>query len=229
LVLAKMSRARPLSDLGVEAVTGTIVWNRLKAHVRDEPSEQALPLVWGNGVRTFRFAGLGNRAGQGTHMALVSKTIGIISSGEALLVKRMTAREEPRRLVACRLPAEHAHSEGGYFAENHVNLVRPKPGGAKVDLDGVLGLLNSRLFDFVFRALNGNTQVSATELELLPIADGPELDAIAEQARRLTASDGRDYKAQARLDELVFRLYGLEDEEVKLLTGERADELLAVG
>jgi adenine-specific DNA-methyltransferase len=229
LVLAKMSRARPLSDLGVEAVTGTIVWNRLKPHVRDEPSEDALPLVWGNGVRTFRFAGLGNRAGQGTHMALVAKTLGIVSYGEALLVKRMTAREEPRRLVACRLPDEHAGSDRGYFAENHVNLVRPKPGGAKVELDAVLGLLNSRLFDFVFRALNGNTQVSATELELLPIADGPELDAIAEQARRLTASDGRDYKAQARLDELVFRLYDLEEDEVKLLAGERADELLAVG
>ncbi len=229
LVLAKMSRAKPLADLGVEAVTGTIVWNRLKPHVRDEPSEDALPLVWGNGVRTFRFAGLGNRAGQGTHMALVAKTLGIVSYGEALLVKRMTAREEPRRLVACRLPDEHAGSDRGYFAENHVNLVRPKPGGAKVELDAVLGLLNSRLFDFVFRALNGNTQVSATELELLPIADGPELDAIAEQARRLTASDGRDYKAQARLDELVFRLYGLEAEEVRLLTGERADELLAVG
>lgn len=229
LVLAKMSRAKPLAYLGVEAVTGTIVWNRLKPHVRDKPSEDALPLVWGNGVRTFRFAGLGNRARQGTHMALVSKTFGIVSYGEALLVKRMTAKEEPRRLVACRLPDEYAGSNRGYFAENHVNLVRAKLGGAKVDLDAVLGLLNSRLFDFVFRALNGNTQVSATELELLPIAEGPELDAIADQARRLTASDGRDYKAQARLDELVFRLYGLEDEEVRLLMGERADELLAVG
>jgi len=27
----------------------------------------------------------------------------------------------------------------------------------------------------------------------------------------------------------VFRLYGLEEDEVKLLAGERADELLAVG
>lgn len=229
LVLAKMSRAKPLADVGFEAVTGTIVWNRLKPHVRDESSEDALPLIWGNGVRMFRFAGLGNRAGQGTHMALVPKTSGIVSYGEALLVKRMTAKEEPRRLVACRLPEECAGSDRGYFAENHVNLVRPKLGGGTLELDAVLGLLNSRLFDFVFRALNGNTQVSATELELLPIADGPELDAIAEQARRLTASDGRDYKAQARLDELVFRLYGLEEDQVKLLTGERADELLAVG
>ena len=224
-----MSRAKPLADLGVEAVTGTIVWNRLKPHVRDEPAEDALPLIWGNGVRTFRFAGLGNRVGQGTHMALVSKTLGIVSYGDALLVKRMTAKEEPRRLVACQLPDEYAQSDRGYFAENHVNLVRPKVSGARIALDAVLGLLNSRLFDFVFRALNGNTQVSATELELLPIADGPELSEIAEQAHSLTASGGRDYKAQSRLDELVFRLYGLDDEEVGLLTDSRGDELLAVG
>lgn len=229
LVLAKMSRGKALADLGLEAVTGTIVWNRLKPHVRDEQSEDALPLIWGNGVRLFRFAGLGNRTGTGTHMALAPKTFGIVSYGDALLVKRMTAKEEPRRLVACRLPDEYARDDRGYFAENHVNLVRPKLAGTKVEIDAVLGLLNSRLFDFVFRALNGNTQVSATELELLPIAEGPELDAIAEQARRLTASEGRDYRAQSRLDELVFSLYGLDEETVTLLTDSSADELLAVG
>jgi hypothetical protein len=162
-------------------------------------------------------------------MALVPKTQGVVAYGEALLVKRMTAKEEPRRLVACRLPGDLGDSDRGYFAENHVNVVRAKPGGAQVDLDAVLGLLNSRLFDFVFRSLNGNTQVSATELELLPIAYGPELAAIAEQARKLTASDGSDHKAQAQLDELVFCLYDLDDGEVSLLMGESGDELLAVG
>lgn len=226
LVLAKMSaNASPLCELGVEAVTGTIVWNRLKPHIRDEPSEGALPLIWGNGIRLFRFTGLGNRAGEGSHMALVPKTLGIVSYGEALLIKRMTSKEEPRRLVACRLPDELAGSNRGYFAENHVNIVRAKLGGTKVDLDGVLGLLNSRLFDFIFRALNGNTQVSATELELLPVVVGPVLNEIAEEARRLTASGGTDETAQAQLDELVYRLYDLDHEEV----AELADKLVAVG
>jgi hypothetical protein len=230
LVLAKMlADSTRLRELGFETVTGTIVWNRLKPHVRHEPSDDALPLIWGNGIRPFRFTGLGNRSGQGSHMALVPKTAGIVSRGEALLVKRMTAKEEPRRLVACRLPQELARSERGYFAENHVNMIRPKLGGAKVDLDAVLGLLNSRLFDFVFRALNGNTQVSATELELLPVSERPELGEIAEEARRLTASGGTDQEAQVRLDKLVYRLYGLDDEEVAEVTGELADELFAVG
>jgi adenine-specific DNA-methyltransferase len=230
LVLAKMSiTAKPLSELGVEAVTGTIVWNRLKPQVRNEESDDALPLIWGNGLRRFRFQGLGNRQGEGTHMALVPKTQGIISSGEALLVKRMTAKEEERRIVACRLPNELAESEDGWFAENHVNIVRPKGGGAQIDLDAVLGLLNSRLYDFVFRALNGNTQVSATELELLPVAEGPELAEIAKLARRLTDSGGADAEAQAELDELVYRLYDLDEEELRELAGAAAGDLVAVG
>jgi adenine-specific DNA-methyltransferase len=159
----------------------------------------------------------------------VPKTQRLVSYGDALLVKRMTAKEEPRRLVACRLPDELAEGECGYFAENHVNLVRSRPGQTNVDLNAILGLLNSRLFDFIFRSLNGNTQVSATELELLPIAIGPELDAIAELAATLTASGGRDHMAQVRLDELVFRLYELDDDEIVLLSGERADQLFAVG
>jgi len=224
LVLAKMSeRAKPLSEFGVEAVTGTIVWNRLKPHVRNEDSADALPLIWGNGIRMFRFQGLGNRQHEGTHMALVPKTQGIVSSGAALIVKRMTAKEELRRIVACRLPDELAGSEHGWFAENHVNIVRPKRGVVQVDLDAVLGLLNSRLYDFIFRALNGNTQVSATELELLPVADGPELAEIAKLARRLTKTGGADIAAQTELDRLVFQLYGLDEEEL----GELAVEVLA--
>jgi len=228
LVLGKMlAKAEPLAAYSVEAVTGTIVWNRLKPHVRNEQSDDALPLIWGNGIRLYRFQGLGNRSGEGSHMAIVPKTQGIISSGEALLVKRMTAKEEPRRIVACRLPSDLAESRDGWFAENHVNIVRPKRGGAEVDLDAVLGLLNSRLYDFVFRALNGNTQVSATELEMLPVASGPELEEIAKLARRLTETGGDDAEAQAELDRLVFELYDLHEEELGELLA--PDALAAVG
>lgn len=219
-VLARMTEgSRPLSEFGFKAVTGTIVWNRLKPHVRDRESSDSLPLIWGNGIRPFRFVGIGNSAGQSSHMALVPKTNNIISHGDALLVKRMTAREEVRRLVACRVPDALAQSERGYFAENHVNIVRPTE-TSRLDLDAVLGLLNSRLFDYVFRALNGNTNVSATELELLPVVEGHQLDDIAAKAREVTA--GGPAAAQAELDELVYRLYGIDEEDVQLVEGGEA-------
>lgn len=218
-VLAKMTAdSRPLASFGFKVVTGTVVWNRLKEHVRDEPAADALPLIWGNGIRMFRFVGLGNRAGQSTHCALVKKTQNIISYGPALLVKRMTAREEARRVVGCRVPAELAESNAGYFAENHINIICPQP-LAQMDLDAVLGLLNSRLFDYVFRALNGNTNVSATELELLPVVDGAAMDAVADAARALTAAGGKDRALLRELNAAVYDLYDIEAGDIAELEG----------
>lgn len=221
-VLARMTEnSRPLNDFGIKAVTGTIVWNRLKPHVRNEESDDALSLVWGNGIRPFRFAGIGNRAGEATHMALVHETHNVVSFGDGLLVKRMTAREEARRLVACRVPDRLARSPTGYFAENHVNIIHAVE-HAQLDLDAVLGLLNSDLFDYIFRGLNGNTNVSATELELMPVAASPELDEVAGVARRLTACGGNDPVAIAKLNDAVYRLYRLAEEDVRELSGPEA-------
>lgn len=212
-LLARLATGtKSLRQLGFKTATGTIVWNRLKPAMRDEPAADALPLVWGNGIRPYRFLRLGNRSGKATHAEINDKTRGITVKGPAILVKRMTAKEEKRRLVACAAPPELADSEHGWFAENHVNVIRPiEP---TIDLEAVLGLLNSRLYDYVFRSLNGNTQVSATELDMLPIKDGDELTAIAEQVQVLNEVAGADETAAARLDELVAALYGLSDREV---------------
>ncbi len=216
-VLERMTEAsKPLNAHGWEAITGTIVWNRVKPLIRDEAGPGRLPLIWGNGIRSFKFGGLGNRYGAASHCMLAAKTENIVSRGGALLVKRLTAREEPRRIVACRLPDSYAQSAGGYFGENHINLLRP-PADSALDIDALLGLLNSRLFDYVFRALNGNTQVSATELEMLPIPDGPELARIAERARRLTAVDGDDPAALRELNRQVYALYGIGEADADAL------------
>ena len=217
--LAAMSRrGKPITDYGFGASTGTIVWNRVKSLIKDESGGDRLPLIWGNGIREYDFAGVGNRQGKATHCQLTLKTQNIVSAGDAILVKRMTAKEERRRIVACQAPPELAQSHNGYFGENHINIVRAirnDTGG--VELEAVLGLLNSKLFDFVFRALNGNTQVSATELEMLPIAIGPQLPLIAHLARKLTASSGRDAEARRKLDELVFELYEIGAETITVI------------
>lgn len=215
LLTRMTTETQSLRSLGFKAVTGTIVWNRLKSSMRDAATDDALPLVWGNGIRSFRFVRLGNRQEKATHVELNQKTREIVSRGEAILVKRMTAKEEARRLVACRVPPSLENSARGWFAENHVNVV--KPVDPAIELDAVLGLLNSSLYDYVFRSLNGNTQVSATELDLLPVKQGPELQAIAAQARKMTAADGNDAHAREQIDHLVANLFGLSEMESREL------------
>lgn len=218
-VLDRMQQGRPLSALGYEAVTGTIVWNRLKDNVRNEPSKTTRPLIWGNGIREFRFAGLGNRSGKSKYMALVDKTKNIVSKGDAILVKRLTSKEEPRRIVACRVPSELAESKDGYFGENHVNIIRPKADKPEIPLNAVLGLLNSRLYDYIFRALNGNTQVSASELEMLPVLQGDQIELISDLSEKLSERKGADLALRSKLDQAVFELFGLTEEEISSLTG----------
>jgi adenine-specific DNA-methyltransferase len=211
-----MDDGKPLSAHGWEASTGTIVWNRVKPLICDEAGLDRLPLIWGKGIRSFKFDGPGNRHGAASYCQLTDKTKNIVGFGDALLVKRLTTREESRRIVACRLPETYAESEAGYFGENHINIVRPAA-GSTLDVDALLGLLNSRLFDYVFRALNGNTQVSATELEMLPIPDRPELAEIAAQARKLTAAKGDDVAALEALNRGVYALYGISEADADAL------------
>ena len=124
--------------------------------------------------------------------------------------------DKPRRIVACQTPAFLAKADEGWFAENHVNVVTLTD-DARISLDAVLGLLNSDLYDYVFRSLNGNTQVSASELGMLPVKLGPGLSEIVRCTRKLTAANGDAPVWRDRLEEAVADLFGISDQDRRAL------------
>ena len=89
----------------------------------------------------------------------------------AVLVKRTTAKEQTRRVIA----APFAYPPA--VVENHLNvvtsgdIVRPK-----IAIEELAALLNSEPVDRLFRSLSGTVAVSATELAALPL---PAPDALA--------------------------------------------------
>ncbi|MCL5022079.1 MAG: hypothetical protein M1497_01685 [Nitrospirae bacterium] len=131
------------------------------------------------------------------------------------MVQRVTADEQPSRIVACISEKFFKKTQTGYFVENHLNIVQPGT-NSKVDLYFVLGILNSEIVEFFFRAMNGNTQVSATELNLLPIPVGRYEREIAAIARRI--QDMRDHEKKGALMEVlngeVARAYGLDNADL---------------
>ncbi|WQW80753.1 Eco57I restriction-modification methylase domain-containing protein [Helicobacter pylori] len=91
----------------------------------------------------------------------------------------------------------------------------------------LVGLLNSRLLDWLFRKTSTNNHVNLYELETLPIpqitkSNKPTADKIIALVDKILQAKAKDPKANTQglekeIDALVYRLYNLTDEEIKII------------
>ncbi|GAA8250804.1 hypothetical protein HpBT156_00870 [Helicobacter pylori] len=91
----------------------------------------------------------------------------------------------------------------------------------------LVGLLNSRLLDWLFRKTSTNNHVNLYELEILPIpqitkSNKPTAHKITDCAKAILEAKEKDPKANTQelekeIDALVYQLYNLTDEEIKII------------
>ncbi|GAA9082697.1 class I SAM-dependent DNA methyltransferase [Helicobacter pylori] len=91
----------------------------------------------------------------------------------------------------------------------------------------LVGLLNSRLLDWLFRKTSTNNHVNLYELETLPIpqitkSNQSTADKITDGAKAILEAKEKDPKANTQqlekeIDALVYQLYNLTDEEIKII------------
>ncbi len=91
----------------------------------------------------------------------------------------------------------------------------------------LVGLLNSRLLDWLFRKTSTNNHVNLYELETLPIpqitkSNKPTADKITALVEQILQAKENDPKANTQglekeIDALVYQLYNLTDEEIKII------------
>lgn len=196
------------------ARTGPIVWNRVKPLLRPQGGAGRLPLVWATDVGRFRFALATAGNTRPAYLEATAKICNLATSGESLLIQRVTADEQTRRIVASRavFPVRQR-----YFVENHLNLLQPIP-AARIDLLYLLGVLSSDVVEFLFRSMNGNTQVSATELNLLPVPRGSFEAGIADLTAKLEdTSLPERADLEADLNDRIARAYGLTSRDLGFL------------
>jgi adenine-specific DNA-methyltransferase len=105
-----------------------------------------------------------------------------------VLLKRFTAKEERRRLVAGIVEGKDSYSSF-VGLENHLNYVY-RAGGelSKEEALGLAALFNSALVDRYFRAISGNTQVNAAEIRAMPV---PSVEVIQQIGNGLKGSNDR--------------------------------------
>ena len=200
---------RTLADLGVSISTGRVVDFRAREFLRAAPSlgEETAPLIYPGHFDGWRVSWPKENGKKPNAIEVAPKTESLlVPRGTYVLVKRFSAKEEPRRVVACIYDPERISAPKVGF-ENHLNFYHSGGRGLPKDVAaGLAAFLNSTLVDTYFRQFNGHTQVNATDLRSLKY---PSLD----ELKRLGAKIDGAGLGQDELDRLIEReLLGMTDD-----------------
>ena len=218
-----------LPDLGLTVSTGRVVDFRAKEHLRETPGNGTAPLIWPTHFQAGYIAWPKPGSRKPNAIAMAEKIRDqLVPNENYVLVRRFSAKEEKRRVVAAVYDAARIPAAVVGF-ENHLNYFHRNGGGIDLTLArGLAVFLNSTLVDAYFRQFNGHTQVNATDLRSLKY---PSL----EQLRALGQDVADDFPDQAEVDELMRKELDMTEQEgidpalVKKRTEEALEVLKALG
>jgi len=183
-----------LSDLGITVSTGRVVDFRSRPYlVQRADTPDAAPLIYPGNVRDGRVQWprpIGKP--QGFLVAAEEARRLLVPAGTYTVVKRFSAKEERRRIVAGVWDGPTAVA-----IENHLNYFHEAGHGLEPALArGLSAWLNTTVVDQLFRTFSGHTQVNAGDLRTLPYPNREDLAAMGRAV-------GPDLPTQDRLDTLM--------------------------
>lgn len=112
-----------------------------------------------------------------------------LKNNNFVLLKRLSSKDEKRRLVAAIHFADSSNTEYIGFG-NKVNYLGVKGKDLEeVEAFGLAALFNSTFFDMYFRCLSGNTQVNATEIRILKFPTREQVKEIGQEIKKLNSFD----------------------------------------
>jgi adenine-specific DNA-methyltransferase len=186
-----------LSELELEVSTGRVVDFRAAQFLRSNRESDTVPLI-----RPCHFDGLvaswpASKERKPCAIVATEQTKSLlVPRGYYVLVKRFSAKEEKKRIVACVYDPQRIRSKVVGF-ENHLNYFHAHGKGFDPEVAiGLAGYLNSTSVDRYFRHFSGHTQVNATDLRSIPYPKRNEIVAIG---KKLTTS----CPSQSELDQIV--------------------------
>lgn len=187
-----------LSMLSLEVSTGRVVDFRAKEHLRYEPEPSAVPLLYPGHLRNGAIVWPGDSRRKPSWIASCRGTAPFLLPADTyILVKRFTAKEERRRVVAAVFDSGDVPDNVVGF-ENHLNVFHINGHGLPTDLArGLAAWLNSTVVDRYVRCFNGHTQINATDLRCLPYPTESELRSLGGAMGETKTAD------QDKIDALV--------------------------
>jgi adenine-specific DNA-methyltransferase len=186
-----------LEEIGLSVSTGRVVDFRARESLRPRPQPDTAPLIYPAHFSSGRVR-WPNPDGKKLEAILLSPATQylMLPSGHYVLVKRFSAKEEPRRVVAALFDPNRV-SEPLVAFENHLNYYHSNNRGLPASLaQGLALFLNSTLIDIYFRQFSGHTQVNASDLRMLRYPSREALE-------RLGAKAGDGPLSQREIDQIL--------------------------
>jgi adenine-specific DNA-methyltransferase len=188
-----------LEKYGFQVSTGRVVPFRAKGLLRDQikSGNGTVPLLWMQNVKAYRvdypLIGFDKPQAISTNDPSL-----LLPNANYVLARRFSAKEDKRRLVSAPFIGEKFNFEQIGF-ENHLNVIFRRKGLLSIsDAIGLSALLNSAIIDRYFRIVNGNTQVNAAELRIMPIPPLEVIRNIGEKILKVQAD------SQEKIESLIY-------------------------
>ena len=190
-----------LAAYGLKISTGPVVAFRATKWLRQHTTSDTVPLLWLNHIFSMETHWPnGVRKPQHIDSEAATEKL-LLPNRNYVVMRRFSAKEDARRLTAAPLIAESISAKM-IGLENHLNYVyRPAESLTDDEAWGLAALYSSSLLDAYFRCVNGNTQVSATELRTMPLPPLAQIIALGKRVRK-------GNKPMEVVDELVEEIIG---------------------
>ena len=201
-----------LNTLGFEISTGPVVDFRALKYLRNTiENSQCVPLLWMHNIRGIDVEWSVEKNGKAKAIEITpgSKNL-VVPMRNYVLLKRFTSKEQKKRVHAAVLDAGRFPDFEFIGLENHLNYIHKKR--AIMTLDEAYGLaavMNTTIIDQYFRALNGNTQVNATDIRVVSLPDYEQIVAIGKLIRK------KDPDSKSDCDDAIAKVLHIEKNLVK--------------
>jgi adenine-specific DNA-methyltransferase len=187
--------AHSLKELGLEVRTGPVVDFRLKQWWSQNPQPGAVPCIYPHHFTKEGFEWPKENKKPNALLRSPEVDKWLMREGVYVIVRRFSAKEERRRVVAYMVTPEDTKSALVGF-ENHWNVFHICKGGLPLDIaKGLAVFLNTTALDKYFRVFSGHTQVNATDLRNMKY---PSLDRL-----RALGAGYRNDLDQQQIDRLL--------------------------
>ncbi|MGA2912119.1 MAG: Eco57I restriction-modification methylase domain-containing protein [Methanoregula sp.] len=201
-----------LNTLGFEISTGPVVDFRALKHLKGTiENSNCVPLLWMHNIKGIDVEWSVEKNGKAKAIEVNSESKNlVVPVRNYVVLKRFTSKEQKKRVHAAVLNADSFSDFEFIGLENHLNYIHKKR--AVMSLDeayGIAALLNTTIIDQYFRALNGSTQVNATDIRAVSMPDYDKIVAIGKLIKKTKLDSKFD------CDEAISKVLKIEKNLVK--------------